>query len=223
MTVQLYLGDCLSILPTLAAGSVDAVVTDPPYGIKYTTGWLPETIPGDYYSLSADGSIEGDETTKLRDFIIEWANNNQKPLAVFGSNRIPDPKDYKARLIWDKGDAAGMGDLSIPWKPNYDFIHIFGCGFNGHRGSSILRATNISRISMGRMHPHEKPASLLVQLINKLPKECTILDPFMGSGTTGVACVQTGRNFIGIEIDPTYYAIAEKRIAQAQLQIRMEI
>ena len=60
-------------------------------------------------------------------------------------------------------------------------------------------------------------------LIEIVDNEQTILDPFMGSGTTGVACVQTGRNFIGIEIDPKYYAIAEKRIKEAQLQIRMEM
>ena len=221
--VTLHLGDCLEYMRGMEAGSVDAVVTDPPYGINYTTGWLPETVPGDYYSSSADGSIYGDKTTELRDLIIEWAKDNQKPLIIFGSSRIPDPKGYRARLIWDKGDASGMGDLSIPWKPNYDFIHIFGYGFNGHRGSSILRAISIPRISMGRMHPHEKPISLLIQLINKLPQKCTIFDPFMGSGTTGVAAIQLGRKFIGCEIDPTYFAIAEKRIKQAQLQMRLDL
>ena len=76
---------------------------------------------------------------------------------------------------------------------------------------------------MGRMHPHEKPISLLIQLINKLPQKCTIFDPFMGSGTTGVAAIQLGRKFIGCEIDPTYFAIAEKRIKQAQLQMRLDL
>ena len=60
-------------------------------------------------------------------------------------------------------------------------------------------------------------------LLGIVPEDSTILDPFMGSGTTGVACVQTGRNFIGIEIDPTYFAIAEKRIAEAQLQLRLPL
>jgi site-specific DNA-methyltransferase (adenine-specific) len=75
-----------------------------------------------------------------------------------------------------------------------------------------------------RNHPNEKPIDIMKRLMMLLTDEGdTIIDPFMGSGTTGVACVQTGRNFIGIEIDPTYYAIAEKRIAQAQLQIRMPL
>ena len=94
--VTLHLGDCLEYMRGMEAGSVDAVVTDPPYGINYTTGWLPETVPGDYYSSSADGSIYGDKTTELRDLIIEWAKDNQKPLIIFGSSRIPDPKGYKS-------------------------------------------------------------------------------------------------------------------------------
>ena len=223
--VKLYLGDCLEIMRTMPDKSVDAVITDPPYGIDYSTGWLPESIPGDYYSIIGNGSIIGDKTTSMRDFIIDWCNNNNIPLAVFGSSRICEPIGYIARLIWDKGESAGMGNLSIPWKPNYDFIHIFGTGWKGKRNSSILSEVNISRIAMGRMHPHEKPISLIRQIIEKLPKECTILDPFMGSGTTGVACVQTNRNFIGIEIDPGYYKIAEKRIhdAQQQMILPMEI
>ena len=70
-----------------------------------------------------------------------------------------------------------------------------------------------------RVHPTQKPIELMSKIIQDFTKEGdTILDPFMGSGTTGVACVQTGRNFIGIEIDPTYFAIAERRIKEAQMQ-----
>ena len=73
-------------------------------------------------------------------------------------------------------------------------------------------------------HPSQKPIQLLRMIVEKYTNSGDlILDPFMGSGTTGVACMQTGRNFIGIEIDPKYYAIAEKRIAEAQLQIRMPL
>jgi len=72
-----------------------------------------------------------------------------------------------------------------------------------------------------RVHPTQKPIELMKWCIDMV-EGATILDPFMGSGTTGVACVQTGRNFIGIEIDPTYFAIAEKRIKDAQMQPRLE-
>ncbi|HEX7975832.1 MAG TPA: site-specific DNA-methyltransferase [Anaerolineales bacterium] len=71
--------------------------------------------------------------------------------------------------------------------------------------------------------PTQKPLELMKWCLSFLPEGCTILDPFMGSGTTGVACVQTGRNFIGIEIDPNYYAIAQKRIEQAQAQMVMSL
>lgn len=67
----------------------------------------------------------------------------------------------------------------------------------------------------GRLHPNEKPVRLLNMLLKKLPQDCTILDPFCGSGTTGVACMQTGRNFIGIEISEEYCNIARRRISEA--------
>ncbi len=222
MSVQLYLGDCLEVMKSMPDKSVDAVITDPPYGIGAKTGWARD-LYGDVGKQWNGGSITNDKDTSMRDFIVIWAKERGLPIAVFGSHRIPEPDGYLHRLIWDKGEAAGMGDLSIPWKPNYDFIHIFGRGWIGKRNSSILRANNISRISMGRLHPHEKPVALLVQILEKLPQNITVLDPFMGSGTTGVACVQTGRNFIGVEIDPTYFAIAERRIKEAQEQLKLEL
>jgi DNA modification methylase len=73
-------------------------------------------------------------------------------------------------------------------------------------------------------HPHQKPLRVMRWLVDLCaPPAAAILDPFMGSGTTGVACVQTGRKFIGIEIDPGYFEIAKKRISEAQLQIRMPL
>ena len=212
----LYCGDCLEIMPTLEGG-VDAVVTDPPYGIDASTGWSDD-LYGEIGDRWNGGAIKNDKDTAMRDNIISWCKDVNIPLACFGSSRIIDPDGFVARLIWDKGESAGMGDLSIPWKPNYDFIHIFGNGWAGERNSSILHSANISRISMGREHPHEKPVNLLKQIIKKLPKNFTILDPFMGSGTTGVAAIQLGRRFIGIEIDPGYFEIARKRIEQAARQ-----
>jgi DNA modification methylase len=218
---KLILGDCLEVMQGMEAGSVDAVITDPPYGINARTGRVGKSLESEIQWNN--GSIQNDKTIDMRDFIIDWSNTKNKMLAVFGSSKIPDPQGYKARLIWDKGESSGMGDLSIPWKPNYDFIYIFGNGWTGKRNSSILKAVNISRICMGRLHPHEKPIYLIEQIIRKTPKQCTVLDPFMGSGTTGVACVQTGRKFIGIEIDEGYFEIACKRIRDACQQMRLPI
>jgi len=205
--VKLYLGDCLEILPTLAAGSVDAVVTDPPYGIDFESGWT-------------GAKIIGDNDVQARDKMLTCVNG--LPKIIFGSPSLPPPAGVKATLIWHR-PGSGMGDLSFPWKPDYEFIYIIGDGFShSRRGSSVLTfAWDMFRSDA--YHPHQKPLPLMKYLLDRLPPNCTILDPFMGSGTTGVACVQTGRNFIGIEIDPKYYAIAEKRIAEAQLQIRMPL
>jgi DNA modification methylase len=109
-----------------------------------------------------------------------------------------------------------MGDLSLPWRPNTEEIYIIGGGFKGHRGSAVLRINAPSpnfTPDHERFHPTEKPLDLMLALLGKCPG--TILDPFMGSGTTGVACVNLGRKFIGIELEPMYFDIACKRIEKA--------
>ena len=205
----LYLGDCREVLPTL--GKVDAVVTDPPYGIAHSSN----------YGASWQGTqIAGDADVSVRDHVL--AALSHVPAIVFGSWKRAKPAGVHTVLIWDKGDAAGMGDLSIPWKPNHEEIYIIGRGFAGRRDSAVLRHSVITWESQGRSHPHEKPVSLMTALIGKTPAT-TILDPFMGSGTTGVAAVQMGRKFIGVEMDPGYFDIACRRIEQAQRQADMFI
>ena len=197
--IRLYCGDCLELLPTMEAGSVDCVVADPPYGCKATTG------RGGVY----DGfEIAGDMDASLRDWLVATWDG---PSIIFGSPRIQRPP-CKAVLIWAKGEHTGMGDLRFPWKPDFEEIYVSGDGFSGHRGSSVLRHN--ARTDSERWHPTEKPASLMSALIEKCPAG-VILDPFMGSGTTGVACVQTGRRFIGMELEPRYFDSAVKRITAA--------
>lgn len=200
----LYLGDCRDVLPTL--GKVDAVVTDPPYGIAHSSN----------HGASWQGTqIAGDADVSVRDDVL--AALSHVPAIVFGSWKRAKPVGVHTVLIWDKGDAAGMGDLSIPWKPNHEEIYIIGNGFAGRRDSAVLRHSVITWESQGRSHPHEKPVSLMTALIGKTIAQ-TILDPFMGSGTTGVAAVQMGRKFIGIEREPKYFDIACRRIEDAQRQ-----
>ena len=200
----LYQGDCLQVMPLL--GKVDACVTDPPYGIKHSSNWA---------SSWQKTSIANDHDVSARDEILTEIN---VPSLVFGSWKRQKPQGTHTVLIWDKGDAAGMGDLSIPWKPNHEEIYVIGKGFRGSRGPGILRHTNITWESQGREHPHAKPVSLMSDLVRKCPEFWTILDPFMGSGTTGVACVNLGRSFIGIEQDPDYFDICVKRITDAHKQ-----
>lgn len=202
----LYLGDCMDILPTL--DRVDAVITDPPYGYNYSSNYL---------SPWKNKEINGDSNTFLRDFMVSWAG--KKPWAFFGSWKMPKPLGIKGVLIWDKGPASGMGDLSFPWKSSWEEIYVGGKGWQGSRDEGVLSGHWIvTRTSMGRSHPNEKPVSLMCILIKKLPQSYVVFDPFMGSGTTGVAAIQMGRKFIGIERDPKYFDIACERISNAQKQ-----
>jgi DNA modification methylase len=202
--VVLYNRDCMEVLPGL--GKVDAVVTDPPYGISYASS------KSGHHGGTALAGIVGDSDTSLRDQVLEWWGD--RTAIVFGTWKRQRPDLCKLVLTWEKGDHVGMGDLSIPWKPNTEEIYVLGRDFSGHRGSSVLRynaPVSWNSTSFGRTHPHEKPIELMEELIVKTLGE-SIFDPFMGSGTTGVACVRLGRNFIGCEIDQAHFATAVRRI-----------
>ena len=186
----------------------EVLVTDPPYGIAYSSG-----MGGKF--LGAE--ISGDADTSLRDEVLaEW---DGRPALVFGSWKVARPASTRHVLIWEKGDHVGMGDLSIPWRPNTEEIYVIGKGFSGHRGSSVLRynapSPNFTPEHL-RFHPTEKPLPLMRDLIAKCPPG-TILDPFMGSGTTLRAAKDLGRKAIGIEIEERYCEIAAKRCAQETL------
>lgn len=204
----LYLGDCLDILPTL--GAVDAVVTDPPYGMSYKSGHATAAL------WSAGYEISGDKSTDARDLVLSWSG--ERPTLCFGTWKILRPAGTRMILIWDKGGALGMGDLRLPWKPDHEEIYVLGGGFVGARDcGSVIRCSPVQSMAKnGRVHPTEKPVQLMVNLVKKVPG--IILDPFMGSGTTGVACVKLGRKFIGIEMEPRYFDISCRRIEQAYAQ-----
>jgi DNA modification methylase len=207
MTVELYLGDCLEYMRGMEARSVDAVVTDPPYGIGFNSGWT-------------GSCISGDNDLTLRDEVLKFYSS--VPCLVFGSPLMPIPKGTKSILIWHR-PGSGMGDLSFPWKPDYEFIYVIGKGFSYPKRTSSVMSIAWDTFRGDALHPHQKPISLVKMLLDRLPKNCTIFDPFMGSGTTGIACMQTGRNFIGCEIDPGYFEIAKRRIEQAQMQPLLEL
>lgn len=194
----------------------DVMVTDPPYGIGFRSG---KSGPR-YAPLSGERpvSIVGDEDASLRDMVLAtWGG---KPALVFGSWKVSRPAGARAVLTWEKGDHLGMGDLSIPWKPNTEEIYVLGAGFVGHRGSSVLRFPGpVSWSSKGRTHPNEKPVDLMVALISKCPPG-VVVDPFMGSGTTLRAAKDLGRKAIGVEIEERYCEIAVQRLAQGVLPLQ---
>lgn len=211
----LYLGDCREVLPSIPR--VGALVCDPPYGIDYKSGHATDDLWGEDRR-----AIEGDADTALRDWLCALAVNSfNAPGLVFGSWKRPRPEQTKIVLIWDKGGALGMGDLSIPWKCDHEEIYVIGKGFIGRRDSgSVIRCPPVQSMAKnGRAHPNEKPVELMMRLCAKVPGP--ILDPCMGSGSTGVAALKLGRKFVGCEVVPEYFEIACERIAAAWSQPRL--
>jgi DNA modification methylase len=196
---ELHLGDCLEILPTL--GKVDAVVTDPPYGINAARdrnsqkwGWR------DYPSSGWDR-----ERPSRGVFGAIIASSGRH--IIWGGNYFTDFLPPSGRwLIWDKCQTDfSLADAELAW-----------CSFDG-----AVRRINYPRAKAmqdGKEHPTQKPVAVMEWCLGFLPDAHTILDPFMGSGTTGVACAKLGRRFIGIEIDPGYFEIACRRIDEAYRQ-----
>jgi site-specific DNA-methyltransferase (adenine-specific) len=203
----LYLGDCLEILPTL--GKVDAVVTDPPYGIAYSHG-----VGGGCLARSTifdDSPIIGDDSPFDPSPWVKY------PCILFGANHYADKLPPSAFwVIWDKRDGIGsndQADCEMAWSSIKGNARIFRHLWNG-----MLKA---SERQEPRVHPTQKPVALMQWCLGFLPDAITILDPFMGSGTTGVACANLGRHFIGIEIEPKYFDIACRRIVDSYKQPRL--
>lgn len=188
----LYLGDCMDILPTL--GKVDAVITDPPYGIsanKQTLGkGKKEFQRGGEWDESAPDLTACIAAGTLHCF---WGGN-------YFSDQLPVTNDW---LIWHKkNDGRSFSECELAWS-NFgkQTRHL------SHHWSGEEKA-----------HPTQKPLPVMLWCIEQAGDVETVLDPFMGSGTTGVACMQLGRRFIGIERDPAYFDIACDRIRKAYSQ-----
>jgi len=205
ISYQLHLGDCLEHMAGMADGSVDAVITDPPYGVGLAN----------HGAFNGDFSIIGDETTELAENVVKWTLNRNITTAMFCSPDLPYTGRWNSRLVWHKPGRGLGGDWERCFLRDWEMILVRAIKPLNKKSSSVLRF----KPATCNYHKCEKPVSLLIYLIEQLtsPND-TIFDPFMGSGTTGVACAQTGRNFIGCEIDPDYFAIAEKRIRNAYAQ-----
>ena len=205
----LYHGDCLEILPTL--DKVDAVVTDPTYGIKESAGKNKSrgklAIAKDYGDDGWDNETADDAVYKS----IEIATQS----IVFGGNYYDLPPT-PCWLIWDKENGASdFADAEMAWTNLKGAVTSLQRIPPQHR-SGMLRANNEKRGD----HPTQKPVGIMEWAISKTISS-TVLDPFMGSGTTGVACANLGRKFIGIELERKYFDIACERIDAAYAQGRL--
>jgi DNA modification methylase len=210
---RLILGDCRDILPTL--GRVDACVTDPPYGINADKGMggggfdgfgggkkrTPKAYAGGWDGERPDSALF-DAVLSAAELHIIWGGN-------YFSDCLPVSQKW---LWWDKLQTMPTysdGELawtSLPGTSTKKFV------YNG----SGLHARETERL-----HPTQKPVQLMQWCLGFLPDAQTILDPFAGSGTTGVASANLGRSFIGIEREPSYFDIACRRIDQAYKQPRL--
>lgn len=206
----LYCGDCTDILPTLA--KVDAVITDPPYGIGESAGKAktrtgPAGIGGGKYVMDY-GNSDWDKEP-INDALIGAVITAGKYAVIFGGNYYTLPKT-SCWLVWDKlnGD-NDFADCELAWTNLPKAIRRIQYLWNG-----MLRANGEKRGD----HPTQKPLGVMKWCIEQAGNPETILDPFMGSGTTGVAAIQLGCKFIGIEREPKYFDIACQRIEQAVAQ-----
>lgn len=216
----LYLGDCRDILSTL--GDIDCVVTDPPYGVGIGTrrdGGVHANEPcivGEIKQNRASDRVLTAAHVALRD---EALNLSTAPRAlVFGSWRTPRPAGCRMRVVWDKG-TIGMGGFG-PWRPNDEEIYVVGTGWIDSKDTpTVIQCKQVS--SQDREHPTPKPVDLMVRVLTWCQPEWSLVDPFMGGGTTGVAAAQMGRRFTGIEIDPKHFALSCRRIEEAYRQPRL--
>ena len=206
--IRLVQGNCIDSEELAFWTSADVLVTDPPYGVAYVSN------SSKYGSTKP---IAGDEDAGLRDIALDaWreANGDTAPALVFGRWDVERPVGTRQRLIWDKGDSPGMGDLSMPWGKGDEEIYVLGGGFAGKRQTNVIRALGYGAASHRRPnHPTPKPVALMEALIEKCP-EGVIADPFTGSGATLIAARNLGRKAWGVEIDPYYCEIVARRLGQ---------
>lgn len=202
----LYCCDALTLLPTIQA---DCLVTDPPYGISWTRG-----VNAARRSKRHDG-ILNDQDTSARDAAVELCKG--MPGIVFGSFYAPFPRHLKQVCVWHKPADSGLVGSVTGLRRDVEPIFLVGkwpqvtCD-----RSSVFRSFEGQSGTVTKTgHPHTKPVRLMKELLAIIKGE-TVLDPFMGSGATALACIQTGRRFIGCEIDPAYFDIAVERIREAQ-------
>lgn len=241
VSIKLHLGDCLEVVPNIPAGSVDAIITDLPYGttackwdtiIPFDDLWamVKHTLKprGAFVTTASQPFTSALVMSNPKDFSHSWVWNKklagngilakQQPLKIhediliFGG--IYRPQKIKGKARWKGGIKDNHGTFSGAKSPkvfNDDYHPVSIIEFSG------------AGMRTERVHPTQKPVALYEYLIKTYTNEGdTVLDLTMGSGTTGVACVNTGRKFIGIEKEPDYYAIAEKRIKQAQEARQLE-
>ena len=214
MGYKLYKGDCLEVMDKLIKQNVkvDAIITDPPYGIDYRSNYRKEK----YEKISNDNDL-----SFLDDFFQKCDKLLKDDTHIYcfcswhhiDKFKIAFEKYFTLKnvIVWEKNNTS-MGDLKGSYAPKHEFI-LFG-----HKGRRLRNGKSLTDILQAnrtgnKLHPTQKPINLLQIFIEQSSNENEIiLDPFMGSGSTGVAALNTNRKFIGIELDRKYFNIAKDRL-----------
>jgi len=208
--MDLRLGDCLEILPTLADGSVQCVVTDIPYGeVSQKSSGLRKLDRGNADTCNLDLSTMVDELVRVCSgsfYIFCGTEQISELVSHFRQHKITTRVG-----AWEKSNPSPMNGTRL-WISGLEFC-VFArkanATFNEHCQKALWRAPS----GHAKVHPTQKPTALMERLIKASTNPGdTVLDNTMGSGTTGIACRNTGRKFIGIEVDPEYFALARERI-----------
>jgi site-specific DNA-methyltransferase (adenine-specific) len=218
MGVELYCGDCLEVMKSLPDGSVDAVVADPPF-----------SIPVKYQDANGDFPRSWGDLAVMEPWALLWLTEVRRITKDTGQVYIccdgnSYPVFFKAALpLWPRSHLLvwykPTGRRGAGWKHSHELILHLATKQSVYLDGFRQDVIGIMPVrTLNRQHPAQKPGDLIEWLLEAIPENATVLDPFMGSGTTGVACVRTGRNFVGIESEPPSYEIAQRRIAEAQAQ-----
>jgi site-specific DNA-methyltransferase (adenine-specific)/modification methylase len=204
--ITLYRGDCREILPTLPRDA--AIVTDPPYGIdlgKRNGGSRSKCATAmDRYEIAGDDRPFDPTPWTEFPWAILWGGNHY-------ASRLPDARCW---LAWDKregGTSDDQADCELAWTNLAGPERLFS-----HRWRGMIKA---SERNQKRIHPAQKPVALMSWCLSFLPPDVMVIDPYAGSGTTGVACLKSGRRCILIESDPRYIPIINRRCRDAEMPL----
>lgn len=229
MDVTLHLGDCLEYMRGMDTASVDAVVTDPPYNIGFRGyGSYADNLPDhEYIELLCEFQQMPVAIIQYPEEMMRWVVPALGPPDYVASWCYNANIPRRFRLVNFYGLEPQYERIRKPYKNPTD-RRVAELIAGGSAGTSLYEWWDdiqlVKNVSLEKEHPCPVPVALMERIIT-LTTEVgdTVFDPFMGSGTTGVACVKLGRNFIGCEINPDYYKIAERRIAEARMQLPLDM
>lgn len=225
---ELHLGDSRDVLPRLAK-NISLVVTDPPYGVNYHSNMAGRKV----MRRGIEGDLDAEFVYDILDATIPLYQSNDQHMYVFGDFNLQRVRtvDKSIELVWDK-TVVGMGNLDVPWSVSYEHIQfavikqttklsggekkMAGGLIMRKRKQAVLRQMKITGVASKR-HPTEKPVLLLRDLIEASSRmDDVILDPFNGSGSTGVAAILEGRRYVGVELESRHYTMSVSRLRRAE-------